>query len=72
MSGRRYFTLCTRDGREEPWAPQFGDYDFKVVAEERDEYVRHGSPSWCLAIVASGDDQASIDARVAALNESGI
>lgn len=69
---RRYFTLCIRDGYDLPWCPQFGDYDFRVVADERDDYFTNGVPRGCLAIVASDDDQASIDARVAALNESGI
>ena len=72
MSGRRYFTLCVREGVDAPWCPQFGDYVASVVADERDEYMRNGVARKFLAIVASDDDQASIDARVAALNKSGI
>lgn len=72
MSGRLYYTLCMRDVFDPLWRIEFGDYEFKVVADERDDYVDSGVPRKRLAIVASADDQASIDARVAALNESGI
>jgi hypothetical protein len=65
---KRYFTLAVRDdGR---WAPQFGDYDRSVVADELNDYVdSHDYRRKDLRILTTTDAQAAIDAAVAALNK---
>jgi len=63
----KYHTLCVRvNGR---WSPEFGDYDKEVVRDERDD-VRDGGgiPARDLKIITTADDQASINAGVAHLN----
>lgn len=70
---RKYYTLIDRQigGK---WAPQFGDYDRSVVADEllyhKDtaEYDDAGIIEW--KILATKDDrQETINAAIAALNE---
>jgi hypothetical protein len=64
---RKYFTLLVNDNGL--WAPQFGDYDRQVVEDEmRDEYLDKGYRAKRLKIIATADDQASIDARVKEIN----
>ena len=65
MPNRPYFTLAIReDGR---WAPQFGDYERAVVAQEiRDAYA-HVRKQDC-KIVKSDPDCDAINAALAALN----
>lgn len=59
----RYFSLLTMT-EAGLWAPQFGDYDRDVVADEReDSYADEKS-----IIISTKDDQASIDKKVAEMN----
>lgn len=65
-----YFTLAERqpDGA---WAPQFGDYDKDVVAQERADMLYSGAGrirAKDLRIVRSGAWQADINAAIAKLN----
>jgi len=68
---KRYFTLIARepDGQ---WSPQFGDYDRETVNTEKADYVDHIGTTWPkgtqFKVIASGDDQTSINAAIAALN----
>lgn len=69
MTKRTYYTLLVRDHANDPWAIDFGDYDRECVQDERDglvdseEYTKGNTK-----IIKSADDQASINAAVAALN----
>ena len=62
---KTYFTLAVREAGR--WAPQFGDYDRAVVAQELDDLAYGGIPKRDMRIVKSADDQASILAAVATL-----
>ena len=62
---RKYYTLIVKEPGEE-WAPQFGDYDRNVVAEEGDDYRSNSSAK--LKIICTGPKQAEINAEVARLN----
>lgn len=61
-----YYTLAVRE--DGVWAPQFGDYDRDVVADEKLDYRDHGYSARDLKIIRTGDTQADIDARIAAMN----
>jgi len=63
-----YYTLVVRDA-DNPlyWSPEFGDYDKSVVEDER--IAMMDDPFVKVRIIRTMDDQASIDAAVAALNE---
>ena len=60
-----YYTIVTLDNGE--WSPQWGTFDKKEAQEERvmfnAEYRRAH-----VKIIATDDNQAAIDAEVAALN----
>jgi len=62
---KTYYTLAVR--AEDQWCPEFGDYDLKTIDEEMDclsdDYKRKD-----LKIIATLDDQQSIDAKIAELN----
>jgi len=64
-SSKTYYTLAVR--AEDQWWPEFGDYDLKTVDEEMDclsdDYKRKD-----LKIIATLDDQQSIDSKIAELN----
>lgn len=61
----KYYTLLHRDSDDEPWYPEFGDYDCQTVHEEKESYL----DKWQKVIV-SGDKQSEIDAAVNELNKS--
>lgn len=67
-TAKPYYTLVVRDA-DSPlyWSPEFGDYDKSVVEEER--IAMMADPFVKARIIRTMDDQASIDAAVAALNE---
>lgn len=56
-----------QDGK---WSPQFGDYDKEVVEQERRDWIDAGT-AWArhLLVIYSLDNQDSINAAVARLNE---
>lgn len=57
---RTYYTLLSYEhGR---WCPQFGDYDRKVVQEERDTYEGRTK------IIRTDESQQAIDEAVQKLN----
>ena len=64
----RYFTLAIRQPDRCYFGIEFGDYDRSVVQDELQYYLDQGFPRSALKIVSSRDDQASINAAVAALN----
>lgn len=64
----KYYTLCTLDQDTGTWHPQFGDYDLEVVKDEYDSYQDQGEEF--LLILKTADDQASINARLASLNNA--
>jgi hypothetical protein len=66
---RPYYTLVVRrlDAWFEWWTPEFGDYDKSVVEDEREALM--DNPFVKTRIVRTTDDQASIDAAIAALND---
>lgn len=68
---RTYYTLAQRiDGK---WTPQFGDYDRETVAAEIADYADNGTAKRKdMRIVASGDKQADIVAKLAALNGGAV
>lgn len=67
-----YFTLITRQPGELSFAPQFGDYDRDVVAQERrDSYADVKAGDW--KIVASKTSrQRDVDAAIAKINAKEI
>ena len=68
---KRYYTLLAREPNE-MWAPQFGDYDRKVVSDQADVMKEHGT--WVkgtrLKIISTPAPQSEINAAVAELNAS--
>ena len=65
---RPYYTLVIRDAQDPLWwTPEFGDYDKSVVEDER--VAMMANPFVKTRIVRTTDDQASIDAAIAALND---
>lgn len=63
----KYHTLITRDGYLQPFAIQFGDYDRRVVVQEkRDSYAHLRGNCWM--IVTTGDTQQEIESAVAKIN----
>jgi hypothetical protein len=66
---KRYHTLLVRDDATCPWGIAFGDYSRRVVADERNDLQDNEEYSFDdMRIIATTDDQASIDAEVARLN----
>jgi len=67
---RKYYTLLERQPREH-WTPQFGDYNRSVVADEGDDMRNSGShvAGTKYKIICTYDNQESINAKVAELNE---
>ena len=69
---RTYYTLLVRDNAmrsDAPWEVAFGDYDRDVVDDERDGYADSGAYRVRdMQIIATGDMQQDVDARVAELN----
>lgn len=64
-----YYTLVTRDGLDEPFAPQFGDYQRQVVEmERRDCYAEYGRRDYRI-IRTEAAHQFRIEAAVVALNQ---
>ena len=61
-----YYTLAIREGGI--WGAQFGDYDRDTVVDEKIEYQDHGYLARDLKIIRTGNNQADIDARIAAMN----
>jgi len=61
---RTYYTLLALDNGH--WVVEFGDYDIDVVKDELlDIHESTLTPKSHMRIIASDDDQASIDAEVA-------
>ena len=69
-----YFTLLTRDGEGMPWHPQFGDYDRRVVEDERRDMVASYRPFTLLRhtriLVTHDARQRTIDKAVDRLNHN--
>lgn len=65
---KKYYTLVQLEAGK--WSPQFGDYSKAVVTQERrDMHESFPCPKLKdLRVISSSDDQASINAAVAALN----
>ncbi len=64
-SNTTYYTLLIRE--DNTWTPEFGDYDLKMVDEEMDinsDWYKRKD----LKIIATLDDQRSINAKVEELN----
>jgi hypothetical protein len=61
-----YSLLALEAGR---WVIEFGDYDRQVVRDELADYVDRGYRAKNLKIISTADDQASIVAKVAQLND---
>jgi hypothetical protein len=67
MTKRTYYSLVVWE--DDAWAQQFGDYSRKVVRDELEDYrYSLGYRRDQLRILATGDEQADIDAAVAQLN----
>lgn len=64
----KYWTLLCREGVDNPWTVQFGDYTRKSVAEEYDEFRRDYKNS-DLKIIMTGDTQDEINKAVVELNK---
>jgi hypothetical protein len=62
---KTYYTLVIREGGH--WAPEFGDYALKTVDEEMD-CLSDDHKRKDMKIIATLDDQNSIDVKVAELN----
>ena len=73
-NGETYFTLAVYCELNKKWFNEFGDYDKEYVAEEMDELI-HGyqdiKPKH-IKILATKDDQKSIDVAIDRLNNNGI
>lgn len=65
---RTYYSLCLRDDGDLVWRLEFGDYDRDCVQAELEAYTEHDYLKRNAKIIKSADDQASINAAVAALN----
>jgi len=69
MTKRTYYSLLVREP-DGLWAPQFGDFDRAVVAQEGDDMKESGS--WVkgskLKIIAHVSGQAELNKAVAELN----
>jgi hypothetical protein len=69
-SSRPYYTLCELSDLK--WSPQFGDYNQRVVQQERRDLIyaaeKPSSMKRCLRIIKSGDRQADINAAVYDMN----
>lgn len=63
----RYYTLAVKVGNA--YFPEFGDYDKDVVIQERQDLIESGERA-SLRIVASNDDQSSINQAISNLNGS--
>jgi len=63
-----YYTLLTREHKNETWAIEFGDYDREVVDQERRDLRDGMSSGHQFKIISTKGDQKSINAAVAALN----
>lgn len=68
-SSKTYYTLLIL--REGKWMPEFGDYALKTVDEERD-CLSDDCKMKDMKIIATLDDQFSIDAKVAELNAEAV
>ena len=62
---RPYFTLLTREGPDQPWAPQFGDWSRATVEQEQQDSYRD-SPE--CRIIRTKPDQQSIAQAAAELS----
>jgi hypothetical protein len=69
---RTYYTLLTRGNDSQPWAIHFGDYDRKVVIQERYDVSQGAIIARETKVIETLDDQASIDAGVAEANRRTI
>lgn len=66
---RKYYTLATRMTLHSDWEIEFGDYDRKVVEDEKGSLIDDGYDAKNLKVIATNDDkQASIVAAVKKLN----
>lgn len=61
-----YYTLAVRE--DGVWGPDFGDYDRDTVVDEKLDYQDRGYSARDLKIIRTGDTQADVDARIAAMN----
>jgi hypothetical protein len=71
IMARKYFTLLERLPGE-LWAPQFGDYDRNVVAQEGDDMKNSGSfiKGTKLKIICTDGSQKAINDEVMRINQS--
>ncbi len=70
MKTKTYYTLLSRENKQARWAIEFGDYSRSVVRQERDDMKDGAYCDYAFKIIETSDAQASIDAAVAALNNT--
>jgi hypothetical protein len=81
---KKYYTLLEFDQDLKKWIIVFGDYDIEIVREEQAdirmglevENRRYGQHISCtyiyFQIIATGDQQQDIDAKVLEINMKGV
>jgi hypothetical protein len=78
---KKYYTLLEFDQDLKKWIIVFGDYDIEIVLEEQAdirmglevENRRYGNNNLsCFQIIATGDQQQDIDAKVLEINMKGV
>jgi hypothetical protein len=74
---KKYYTLLEFDHDLKKWIIVFGDYDIEIVREEQADIRmgleadnhRYGNNNLsCFQIIATGDQQQNIDAKVLEIN----
>jgi hypothetical protein len=78
---KKYYTLIQFDTDLNQWLIVFGDYDIEIVQEEQADIRmglevnnrRYGNNNLsCFQIIATGDQQKDIDAKVLEINMKGV
>lgn len=78
---KKYYTLIQFDTDLNQWLIVFGDYDIEIVQEEQADIRmglavnnrRYGNNNLsCFQIIATGDQQKEIDAKVLEINMKGV
>lgn len=70
---KKYYTLAQFNVEAKTWQPQFGDYDRKVVEDEREDILCGYNCGVMVRkkdvkIITTDETQAAIDAAIAKLN----
>ena len=77
---KKYYTLLEFDQDLKKWIIVFGDYDIEIVQEEQADIRmglevdnrRYGQHISSFQIIATGDQQQDIDAKVFEINKKGV